>query len=117
MLFKLAINFKPAANLDGLELTEADVTPLRIDIIVIQDSKTKDLILKLVNLLPVVVNTEVKLEGFGNIKSSAMEIVLTGHPDDEDTTPIISEIEAGENFRKTLPGYSFTIIRLRTDKK
>jgi alpha-L-arabinofuranosidase len=53
----------------------------RIATSVVRDSKTGDLIVKLVNLLPVRVKTQVKLDAFGNFEAKAERSLLTGKPD------------------------------------
>ena len=95
---------------------ESNAVDKRIAVSVVRDSKTNDMILKMVNLLPTTVNVEIKLEGIGDIESSAIETVLTGHPDDESATPVTRNIEVSENFKKSLPEYSFTLIRFRANK-
>lgn len=86
----------------------------RMAVSVIRDSKTNDLIVKLVNLLPVAVNTQVKLEGVGNIQPSAVKTVLTGDINDKKAKPEVGTIAVGKDFTCFLPAYSFTVIRMKT---
>lgn len=87
----------------------------RVAVSVVRDSKTNDLIVKLVNLLPVAVNTQVKLEGTGPIQPSASRTVLTGTPGDKKARPVTSNIAVSNDFSCSLPAYSFTLIRIKTN--
>ena len=71
-----------------------------------------DVIVKLVNLLPVEVNTNVDLSGIGAIQSSAKRTVLTGKPADT-PLPVEDTMEVAEKFDYQLPAYSFTVIRIK----
>lgn len=88
---------------------------LRVGSSIVRDSKTGDVIVKLVNLLPVSIETDVRLPGMDGIQSSATRTVLAGAPE---TTPlpVTDTIEAGTSFKQELPAYSFTVIRLKTQK-
>ncbi|MDP4208450.1 MAG: alpha-L-arabinofuranosidase C-terminal domain-containing protein [Bacteroidota bacterium] len=99
----------------SLKLTNnADNVQKRVAYSVVRDSKTDDLILKLVNLLPVMVNAQVNLEGAGTINSSAIKTVLTGIPGDKTARPVTDKITVNNNFSYSMPAYSFTVIRLKT---
>lgn len=88
---------------------------LRVGSSIVRDSKTGDVIVKLVNLLPVSIETDVQLPGMDGIQSSATRTVLACAPE---TTPlpVTDTIEAGTSFKQELPAYSFTVIRLKTQK-
>ena len=88
---------------------------LRVGSSIVRDSKTGDVIVKLVNLLPVSIETDVRLPGMDGIQSSATRTVLAGAPE---TTPlpVTDTIEAGTSFKQELPAYSFTVTRLKTQK-
>ena len=87
----------------------------RIAASIVRDSASGDVIVKLVNMLPVSIETEVQLPGIDGIQSSATRTVLAGAPE---TTPlpVTDTIEAGANFKQQLPAYSFTVIRLKPQK-
>ena len=53
---------------------------LRVGSSIVRDSKTGDVIVKLVNLLPVSIETDVRLPGMDGIQSSATRTVLAGAP-------------------------------------
>lgn len=84
---------------------------IRIGSSIVRDSKTGDVIVKLVNLLPVSVEADINLSGISTIGSSATRTVLTGTPEST-PVPITDTVEVGENFKQQLPAYSFTVIRV-----
>jgi len=79
---------------------------------VVRDSKTGDLIIKLVNILPVEIKTEVNLEGV-KPTNPATRIVLKGDPTDRQAVPVTDNIDVGSKFNSTLAPYSFTLIRIK----
>lgn len=91
-----------------------DEVKVRVGMSVVRDSKTHDLIIKMVNLLPVAVHAQIKLDDIGAIQRTAKQTILTGAPGDEHARPVSSEITVGNNFQKKLPKYSFTLIRIRS---
>lgn len=86
---------------------------IRIASSIVQDSKTGDIIVKLVNLLPVIVDADIHLLGIDTIQSSAVRTVLSGSLE-ETPVPISDTIKVGRNFQQHLPAYSFTVIRIKT---
>ena len=79
---------------------------------IVRDSASGDVIVKLVNLLPVEVNTHVDLSGIGVIQPSAKRTVLTGKPADT-PLPVEDTVEVAEKFDCQLSAYSFTVIRIK----
>jgi alpha-L-arabinofuranosidase len=88
----------------------------RIAVSVVRDSKSNDLIVKMVNILPIAVNTQIKLEGIDAIMPSAIRTVLTGTPDDNKARPVTGNIAVSNNFSCSLPAYSFTVIRIKINQ-
>jgi alpha-L-arabinofuranosidase len=84
---------------------------------VVRDSQSGDLIVKLVNLLPVAVKSQVKLDAFDALDTKAERSVLTGKPDGRNLKPVTDVIQVGTEFPCELPAYSFTVIRLKSVKK
>jgi alpha-L-arabinofuranosidase len=85
---------------------------------IVRDAKTKDLIVKLVNLLPVPVRAEIDLKNLVAANATAVKTVLQGSsPADKNAVPVESEITIGEKFSNELPPYSFTVIRIKTQKQ
>ena len=82
---------------------------------IVRDEKSGDIIVKLVNLLPVEVNTTVNLPGVGTVQPTAQRTVLAGKPTDT-PLPVEDSITIAENFDCPLPAYSFTVIRVKTTK-
>jgi alpha-L-arabinofuranosidase len=87
----------------------------RVAVSVVRDSKSNDLIVKLVNMLPMEVNTKVNLEGPGDLNPSAIRTVLTGTPDDKKARPVVDNIAVSTDFPCILPAYSFTVIRIKSE--
>ena len=79
----------------------------------VYDSETGDLIIKLVNLLPVEVSTSLDIKDCEAFGSEAVCTVLSGKPSDKDSVPAESKMEVAPQFSYTMPAYSFTTIRLK----
>lgn len=90
-----------------------DAVQKRIAASVVRDSRTNDLIVKLVNLLPVSTQTNVVLEGIPNIDQQATSLTLSGKPDDKQARPVSNTIQVSNDFDVNLPAYSFTVIRIK----
>lgn len=89
----------------------------RIGFSAVIDPATGDLILKLVNMLPVEVSTTVAIPAEHVSKNTATRTVLTGKPTDTRATPSVTRTTAGgESLPVALPPYSFTVIRLSQEK-
>lgn len=88
----------------------------RIGVSVVRDTKSNDLIVKLVNMLPVSINTQLNLKDLGVTNSQATRIVLTGAPDSKTALPKTDTIALSEAFSSELPAYSFTLIRIKNNK-
>ena len=82
----------------------------RIASSIVRDSKTGDLIVKLVNLLPATVHSQLNLPEDVKDKQ-AKAIVLSGDPDDRNAKPVEKALTASEKLAYTLPPYSFSVIR------
>jgi Alpha-L-arabinofuranosidase len=89
----------------------------RISVSIVRDSKSNDLIVKLVNILPVEVNTTVNLEGPEVIVPTATSTVLRGTVGDTNVKPEGETITVSKKFSCSLPAYSFTVIRIHPIKK
>ncbi|MDN5288503.1 MAG: alpha-L-arabinofuranosidase domain protein [Mucilaginibacter sp.] len=86
----------------------------------VKDSKTGDLILKLVNAGTSTTQAKVNLDGFGPINPKASRTILTGAPGAENTfanpgnvIPETSAFMAGKSFLYEIPPYSLTVIRIK----
>jgi alpha-L-arabinofuranosidase len=88
----------------------------------VRDSKTGDLILKLVNVLPTEARARIKLHGIpSTLHPNAALTVLGGDPKDANRfddplriAPKTSEIPVGPSFSHTAPPHSLSVIRLKT---
>ena len=87
----------------------------RIGISVVKDSLSQDLILKIVNLLPVKVQANIDLAALGITgKQDATKTVLSGMPDDWKARPETSPVAIGPQYRDELPAYSLTVVKLKS---
>ena len=89
----------------------------------VQDSKTGDVIVKLVNVGNEAKKMKVDLSGFKNIQTKAKITVLAGNASDENTfdnpnkvVPNQSDFTAKSNFDYETPAMSLTVIRIKTKK-
>lgn len=101
------------------EPTTQNLTHLAVSCV--QDSKTGDIILKLVNADSAPVQAQVSLERGARIKSEATRILLTGDPKGFNTfgnprtiVPLTSKFTAGKQFTCEAPPCSLTVIRMKT---
>lgn len=88
-----------------------DVTA-RVGVSVVGDGRSGDIILKIVNMLPVEVVPSID---FGSLQIPGGDItkaVLSGAPEDTGARPVISTVHADEVSGLKLPPYSFTVLRL-----
>jgi alpha-L-arabinofuranosidase len=84
---------------------------------VVYDSATGDLIIKLVNLLPVSVTTAIEINDCEAYATQAVCTVLTGNPTDRDAMPTESVIEVAPQFDYEMPAYSFVTIRVAKEQQ
>lgn len=85
---------------------------LRIGQSVIRESKTGDIIIKLVNLLPISVNTNLYLPSLQGYNPIASTSILTGDIRSKTAIPVNGNLAIGEKFSYKMPQYSFTVIRI-----
>ena len=87
----------------------------------VQDSKTGDIVLKLVNYGNTVKTMKVNLAGFKKIFPDAQQTVLTGKPEAENTLehqnnvlPFTSGFTARKKFDYAVPPMSLVVIKIKT---
>ena len=85
----------------------------RLPVSVVKDSKTGDLIVKLVNILPAATRTNIRLDGVVVADTHAVKTVLSGALEDTDLKPQTLDCQVGQVFACELPAYSFTVIRIK----
>ncbi len=101
-----------AVNLNN----KADAVKKRVGVSVVQDEHTGDYIIKLVNMLPVEVASQVQLAGVSLVNPTATKTLLTGDPKDKTAKSVSSGFEiAGNDFPYIMPAYSFTVIRIHQE--
>lgn len=103
----LSSHIQLAENTDGVVK--------RVAASVVRDSKTGDIILKLVNLLPVEVKAKINAESMNLSGTEVVKHVLTGKPDDKTAKPVESKITVSDMDKLTLPAYSFTVLRIKSN--
>ncbi|MDR0544774.1 MAG: carbohydrate binding domain-containing protein [Odoribacteraceae bacterium] len=84
----------------------------RIACSVVRSSKTGEIIIKLINLLPAPADIRVDLSNAGTPGAAATKTVLTGKPDDRLARPTTETVETSALSRCLLPPYSLTIFRI-----
>lgn len=85
----------------------------RVGVSVVKDGESGDLVVKLVNLLPVAVKADVEIPSLAGRQAEGQRTVLSGRPSDTDAVPVESTMEIGEKFPYEMPPYSFTVIRIK----
>jgi alpha-L-arabinofuranosidase len=85
----------------------------RVGVSVVKDTKTNDLIVKMVNLLPVSVKTSLDCGDLKIAHQKLVKTVLQGNPADKTPRPEQSEITLGDQPVVELPAYSFTVLRVK----
>jgi alpha-L-arabinofuranosidase len=83
----------------------------RFGVSLVEDQESGDLILKLVNLLPVDIRTEIDLDPF-TVSNAGKLIVMQGDPEDQKVTPIEHKINIAREFAHVIPACSFHVIRI-----
>lgn len=84
----------------------------RLAVSIVRDTKSSDIIIKMVNLLPVATHTTIDLQNITATK--AIKTVLQGLPTDKEVLPVESAFVVSGKPAIELPPYSFTIIRITT---
>ncbi|WP_303140544.1 alpha-L-arabinofuranosidase C-terminal domain-containing protein [uncultured Parabacteroides sp.] len=85
----------------------------RLPVSVVKDSKTGDLIVKLVNILSAATRTNIRLDGVAVVDTHAVKTVLSGALEDTDLKPQTSDCTVGCDFTCELPAYSLSVIRIK----
>ncbi|WP_261387732.1 alpha-L-arabinofuranosidase C-terminal domain-containing protein [Chitinophaga pinensis] len=94
--------------------TNQEILNKRIAVSVVRDSKSKDVIIKLVNISPFSIPSTIDL-GTLNIDGTAGTMtILQGDPSSKDAKPVSTAITIASKFNTGLPAYSFSIIRIKT---
>ncbi len=90
----------------------------------VQDTKTGDIILKMVNYSDTGKSMKVNLGKFGKISAQAEKTVLSGQPGDENTfgnlqkiAPVTSVAEVSKSFEYSAPPMSLTVFRIKQNAK
>jgi alpha-L-arabinofuranosidase len=92
--------------------TNAEVSK-RVGVSVVKETTSGDLIIKLVNVLPVAVTPSIEIQNLPTVEN-ANYTLLTGTPDNTTARPITQNISVKDAFSKPLPPYSFVVMRVKT---
>ncbi|MCD7938194.1 MAG: carbohydrate binding domain-containing protein [Tannerellaceae bacterium] len=84
----------------------------RIAASVVRDESTGDLIIKMVNLLPVAVDLTLDTAGLDLAGKQMKKVVLQGKPDDKTARPEETVVPSAELDAATLAPYSLTLYRI-----
>lgn len=87
----------------------------RIGVSVVRDTKNHEIIVKLVNILPVAAKATIDLEGLNITGSEAEAIVLKGNPGEKNVIPEKYQLQVSKTLKVGLPPYSFTVFRIKTE--
>jgi alpha-L-arabinofuranosidase len=87
----------------------------RVAVSVVRDEASGDYIVKLVNMLPVDVESNVVIDGVTLTGMKAVRTILQGAPADSDAKPVTTDfyLSSSDGFAYTIPKYSFTVIRIQ----
>lgn len=91
----------------------ADNVHKRIGLSVVKDSLDGDLILKMVNMLPVKVEMDINNPLLADKQFKAEKTVLSGRPEETMKSPIRTQVTVTREYVCELSPYSFTIIRIK----
>ena len=87
------------------------------------DSKSGDVILKVVNVSGAAKTVKVDVSRFGTLQTIAARTLLTGEANAENSfenptkiVPLVSEFKTSKKFDYTAPAMSLTVIRIKTTK-
>ncbi len=96
---------------------QSDAVRKRLAVSVVCDSKTGDLIVKLVNMLPVAVSPTLSIEDIIPDDAPVVKYVLKGELTDKTARPTESTCSVKEMLSGELPPYSFTVYRVKANVK
>jgi alpha-N-arabinofuranosidase len=89
----------------------------------VQDIKSGDVILKLVNASEASKTISIDLSGFAQLNPEAEQTILSGSADSENTldnpqsiVPVKSIVKVSKKFNYDAPSFSLTVIRIKTNK-
>lgn len=91
----------------------AEKVKKRIAYSIVKDSKSNELIVKLVNLLPVRVTVSLEETLLQTGDAPVIKTVLQGRPDSREIRPVQSDISMKASSSIDLAPYSFTLLRMK----
>ncbi|TDO99181.1 alpha-L-arabinofuranosidase C-terminal domain-containing protein [Flavobacterium sp. 245] len=97
----------------SIKTSENDEVNKRIGVSVVKDQASGDVIIKLVNVLPVAVTPSIEISNFSFLENADYTL-LTGNPENTTARPTTEKITIKDAFSKELPPYSFVVMRAKT---
>lgn len=86
----------------------------RIAASVVKNTKTNELVLKLVNMLPVEVIPAIEWNGLSQDENTPAKVsILSGRPDDKTAKPVVSNEPLSKALTEKLPPYSFKVVKFK----
>nr|WP_319397563.1 alpha-L-arabinofuranosidase C-terminal domain-containing protein [uncultured Carboxylicivirga sp.] len=103
---------------DQIKLSDANTkVKKRVGVSMVKDSKTGDCIVKIANLLPIDVTTNIDLSPFISNDIETRFTILTGKPDDRKAVPSDVVKTVKPEMVYSMPAYSFTVFRIPSRTK
>jgi alpha-L-arabinofuranosidase len=96
--------------------SENEAVRKRVAVSVVRDTTSGNVIIKMINLLPVTTNAAIDLSAVDLPDFEAEKLVMSGDPADKHVVPVSSKINISKEFTETLPAYSFTVIKIIAKK-
>ncbi|MES2484394.1 MAG: alpha-L-arabinofuranosidase C-terminal domain-containing protein [Bacteroidota bacterium] len=96
-----------------VKLSDNSEANRRFGVSAVTDAATGDLILKLVNILPVAITPSIELQDVSP-KGMATYTVFTEKAESKTGKPVTTSLSVQQALTKELPPYSFTVIRFKT---
>ncbi|WP_263522723.1 MULTISPECIES: alpha-L-arabinofuranosidase C-terminal domain-containing protein [Flavobacterium] len=97
-----------------LKLSDSnDEVRKRVSVSIVSDETSGDLIIKMVNALPVSVAPAISFDNFTPAKNISYT-VLSGNPELTTARPVTQQLSVAAAFSKELPPYSFVVMRVKT---
>lgn len=85
----------------------------RVACSVVKDNETDEIIIKLVNMLPVEVDTKLNADVLNTTSTNVIKTVLSGNSSDKSARPVESKTSVEEIQNMKLPAYSFSVLRIK----
>lgn len=92
---------------------QTDAVVKRLAVSTVIDTKSGDLIIKLVNMLPVAIKPTLTIKGHDLENTAITKVLLSGEPSSKTARPVVIQCDVNEMLGSELPPYSFTVYRVK----